>query len=115
MTGQGAAVLGGWVLSVGGVTGAAAVATVSVAKDAGRLAREAATDARLRWTAWRLRYAPVPQDGAYLTAPEMGRWAGLLRAWGDKAGTRRVAAAEAAIEEALREAGARAPGKDGER
>jgi hypothetical protein len=40
---------------------------------------------RLAWRRWRLRKAPVPADGAPLDEIDMGRWAMVLKGYGDKA------------------------------
>jgi hypothetical protein len=49
---------------------------------------------RLAWRKWRLRKAPVPRDGGALDLIDEGRWAMVLRGYGDKAGTAAVTDAE---------------------
>jgi hypothetical protein len=68
---------------------------------------------RHRWLRWRLRYAPVPSDGAALTTDEELGWLAVLRSAGDHAGTARVAAAEHINVTAARHATAE-PGNDAE-
>lgn len=46
---------------------------------------------RLAWRRHRLRKAPVPADGEPLDLADMGRWAMVLRGYGDQAGTAAVA------------------------
>lgn len=59
---------------------------------------------RLAWRRWRLRKAPVPRDGGALDLIDEGRWAMVLRGYGDKAGTEAVTDAELEAEALMSDA-----------